>query len=106
LIEALQRLEQADDDTLVEFVEKMFLRRKGITVVSFKSGAHVRERLEAKGFTRLAQDVSNETLVEHMDTYVSNQDTALAEIEELIVEGAARDVVEEVGLEWPEPSET
>jgi hypothetical protein len=107
-VERLQRLEQADDTAVVEFIEKMFLRRKGIALMGFKSAAEVRERLKAKGFTRLAQDVSNETLVGCMEALTDTRDVAtpLAEAEERIVDTTAWEMVNLAGLDWPEAEES
>jgi hypothetical protein len=103
-IEALQRVEQADDLAIVEFFEKTFLRRKGILIALFGSGADVRKVLKAKGSTR----VSSEGLAGLMESTVCMPEieAALAALGERIAETTAREVVKGRGLDWPEPPRT
>jgi hypothetical protein len=98
------RLVEEGDDQVMRALENALLDRKGI-LVWWASGQKVRTILKNKGFERLSQEVSNETLIgllgQNSDYY--DWTTAVRENVEKIEQEAARDAVEEeLGLDWPD----
>jgi hypothetical protein len=103
-IEARESLEEADDDAIMDWVERTCLERKGILVLGWASGKKVRAILKKKEFGCLSQEVSTDSLIGLMAQNGDYFDwtKTVWEIAGKIEQETARDVVKEVGLDWPE----
>lgn len=104
-VKRLEEVEQAEEEAVVQLLKDILLRRKGICVVGWTSARKVKAILQANGFGRLSHEESNASLCRDMELSLGSSEAVetLEEIEELIEQDTARDVVPRAGLEWSKP---
>jgi hypothetical protein len=106
LIELFQDTEGAHAGDLLSSLEDILLDRMGILVAAHVSAANVRTILRNKGFGNLADEHSNRDILSFIVEAREVEYRDICKMQERFELVAARDLVENAGLNWSEDKET